>query len=120
MHLYICGARRALPSATPRRSTEPATYTFKTTDFAYSDSFDPSDPMASVTITSLPTTGTLKWNGTVLTGTGPWTIPATDINNNKLVFVPSTDVTQQGSLSFEVTDTTGGGPSPPPKLTATP
>src|SRR5260370_956732 len=117
MHLYICGARRALPSATPRRSTEPATYTFKTTDFASWDSFDPSDPMASVTITSLQTTGTLKWNGTVLTGTGPWTIPATDISNNKLVFVPNTDVTTQGSFSFEVTDTPGGVTSAPAAMT---
>jgi hypothetical protein len=89
-------------------ATEDVAYTFKSSDFVYSDSFDPSDPMASVTITSLPTTGTLKWNGTALSGTGPWTIPATDISNGKLAFVPNTDVTTQGNFNFEVTDTNGG------------
>jgi len=117
MHLNISSDPGPTASASTVTVTEDATYTFKTTDFAYSDSFDPSDPMASVTITSLPTTGTLKWNGTVLTGTGPWTIPATDISNNKLVFVPNTDVTTQGSFSFEVTDTTGGVTSAPAAMT---
>jgi len=84
--------------------TEDVTYVFKASDFGYSDSFDPADPIASVTISSLPTTGTLKLSGAAVT-VGQ-VITAANIPN--LAFVPNTDVTTQGSFTFKVTDTTGG------------
>ena len=96
-------------SASTVTVTEDATYTFKASDFVYSDSFDPSDPMASITITSLPTTGTLKYNGAAITAAQASAGFAISTGNvGLLTFVPNTDVTQQGSFSFEVTDTTGG------------
>ena len=90
--------------------TEDATYTFKSTDFVYSDTADATtDPLGSVIITSLPTTGTLKYNGTAITSaqaSAGFSISAANVG--LLTFVPSTDVTTQGSFSFKVTDSLGG------------
>jgi hypothetical protein len=84
--------------------TENQTYTFKTSDFGYSDlNGTTADPLASVTVTSLPTTGTLDDNGSPVTA-GEM-INAADIAGGKLTFVPNTGVTATGSFDFEVTDT---------------
>src|SRR5207248_2763938 len=82
--------------------TEDVIYTFKAADFVYSDSADvTADPMASITVTSLPTTGTLKYSGTAITAaqaSAGFTITAANIGS--LTFVPNTDVTTQGSFGF--------------------
>src|SRR5262249_60504206 len=69
-----------------------------------------SDTLASITITSLPTTGTLKL-GTVNVTVGQ-VISAASIAN--LTFVPNTNVTTQGSLHFNLTDSLGGTTSTTP------
>ena len=95
----------SLPSALASsvQVTENQTYIFKTSDFGYSDPNGTStDPLASVTITSLPTTGTLSDSGTAVTAGE--VISAADIAGGKLSFIPHTGVTATGSFNFEVTD----------------
>src|SRR5262249_42043235 len=92
---------------------EDVTYQFVATDFAYSDSFDPTDPLKSITINSLPTTGTLQLGGTNVTA--GQVIAAASITS--LTFVPNTDVATTGSFSFSVTDTTGNITSAPATMT---
>src|SRR5262249_46964161 len=110
MTLKISADPGPIAGASTVTVTEDVTYTFKSSDFVYSDAFDStSDPMASITITSLPTTGTLKYNGTAITSaqaTAGFTI--TTANIGLLTFVPNTDAIAQASFNFEVTDTTGG------------
>src|SRR5262249_25566454 len=82
--------------------TEDHNYSFKIADFGDADTNDAStDPLASITITTLPTTGTLKRSGSAVTA--GQAISAGNIPN--LTFVPNTDVTSQGSFQFQVTDT---------------
>ena len=59
--------------------TEDQSYAFKTTDF--------SSDVSSVSISSLPTTGTLLLNGVAVTVNQK--ISATDISAGHLVFVPN-------------------------------
>src|SRR5262249_23273446 len=67
----------------------------------------------SITINSLPTTGTLQLGGV--------NVKAGDVISagsiTSLTFVPNTDVTAQGSLSFSVTDTNGNVTSAPATMT---
>src|SRR5436190_10450500 len=65
--------------------------------------------MASITVTSLPTTGTLKYNGTAITAPQASAgFPITAANIGSLTSVPNTAVTTQGSFGFKVTDSLGG------------
>ena len=69
--------------------TEDHTYTFKATDFVYSDSADAStDSLASITIVTLPSSGTLKLG--INNVTAGQVITAASIPN--LTYVPNTDV----------------------------
>ena len=87
-------------------ATENTTYTFKVADFGFSDPADATpDTLGSVTITSLPTDGTLELNGSAVTANE--TISAADIANGKLTFVPNTDTVTQGTFDFKVTDAEG-------------
>src|ERR1700674_2513571 len=55
-------------SASSVQVTENQAYTFKTTDFGYSDTADKTaDPLGSVLIASLPADGTLQLNGAAVT-----------------------------------------------------
>src|SRR5262249_15095296 len=67
----------------------------------------------SITINSLPTTGTLQLGGV--------NVKAGDVISagsiTSLTFVPNTDVTTTGSFSFSVTDTTGNITSAPATMT---
>src|SRR5712691_3911904 len=87
------------------QATANQTYIFKTSDFGYSDSADKtSDPLGSVTITSLPADGTLYYKGTAITtttlGTTGYQVSASDIASGYLTFVPTSG---SGSFSFKVT-----------------
>src|SRR5262249_46554726 len=89
---------------------ENKTYTFKASDFGYSDSADlTSDPLGSITITSLPANGTLQYNGTALTSAAvsPGFL-VTAANIGLLTYVPATNDTVGGSFSFKVADSLGG------------
>src|SRR5437588_767356 len=88
--------------------TEDHTYTFKATDFVYSDSADAStDPLASITIVTLPSSGTLKLG--INNVTAGQVITAASIPN--LTYVPNTDVAGAAAATFQfkVTDTATGG-----------
>ena len=76
--------------------TEDQTYVFKASDFT-------SGTLSSVTVTSLPTTGTLYLGGVPVTLNQ--IISATDISAGKFTFVPDTDVTTAGSFTDVVTTT---------------
>ena len=89
-------------------ATEDTTYTFKVADFHFSDAVTP-DTLGSVTITSLPSDGTLFFfNGTteVAVTTGQ-VITAAEIAAGDLTLVPNTDTTTTGSFNFQVTDQAG-------------
>ena len=89
-------------------ATEDTTYAFKVADFHFSDAVTP-DTLGSVTITSLPSDGTLFFfNGTteVAVTTGQ-VITAAEIAAGDLTLVPNTDTTTTGSFNFQVTDQAG-------------
>jgi hypothetical protein len=111
MNISIVGNSPSDPGAPPQASsvtgTEDQTYTFVSTDFKFTDTFDSGgDTLKSITVTSLPTTGTLQLTGFGTVQLGQ-TVLMTDISAGKLSFVPNSDVTS-GSFQFKVTDTTGG------------
>ena len=89
-------------------TNEDATYTFQVTDFAFSDPSDsPADNLQSVTIVSLPASGTLLYEGApVLAGQ---VIDAFDIGLGELQFVPT--VNENGmayaSFTFQIHDSGG-------------
>ena len=90
-------------------ATEDTAYTFKVADFHFSDAVTP-DTLGSVTITSLPTDGTLIDNGHVITATDAangYVVSVADITSGKFTFVPTTDTTTTGSFNFQVTDQAG-------------
>src|SRR5262249_25646880 len=83
--------------------------------------------MAPVTITSLPSDGTLALNGTAIAD--GQVITAAELNAGDLTFVPNTGSTTAGSFQFRVTDSLGNSLSsntatmdititPPPAPTA--
>jgi hypothetical protein len=85
-------------------ATEDTPYTFKVADFGFSDAVA-ADTLASVTITSLPSDGTLALNGTAI-AVGQ-VITAAKLNAGALTFVPNTGSTAAGSFQFRVTDSLG-------------
>ena len=86
-------------------ATEDTPYTFKVADFGFSDAVA-ADTLASVTITSLPSDGTLALNGTAITA--GQVITAAELNAGDLTFAPNTGSTTAGSFQFQVTDSLGG------------
>jgi hypothetical protein len=91
-------------------ATENQTYTFKVSDFGFSDTADKTpDTLGSVVITSLPGDGTLKLNGVAVTTNQ--SISSSQISASQLTFVPNTNVTTAGSFQFKVADTATGGVS---------
>src|SRR5262249_49466717 len=79
------------PPATSNASVstnEDTAYTFKTTDFPFSDPHDsPANHLLKVIIASLPAAGTLTLNGVAVAANQA--ILASDIASNKLVFTPA-------------------------------
>ena len=101
------------------------TKTFSTSDFGFSDPFDvPANGLLSVTISSLPLAGTLKFNNVAITqGQLPLSVLATDITGNKLTFTPTANDTgiAYATFTFQVRDDGGvlnGGvdTDPAPKI----
>jgi len=74
-------------------TNEDTPYTFKATDFGYSDPIE-SDNFAAITVDSAPLTGTLELDGKPVSPGDP--ISITDINAGNLVYVPkaATDLYQ--------------------------
>src|SRR6516164_1239313 len=97
------------PTADPNsiHVNENNTHTFQLADFKFTGN-DTADTLTSVTITSLPTDGTL-WDGNHqiiaadLAG-GGFVVSAADIAAGKLVFVPASNDVNPSSFNFRVTD----------------
>ena len=107
-------------SGTPSVTTnEDTTYTFAPTDFGFSD-LDAEDALESVTITSLPTDGTL-WFGAspadAVLVTAEQTISASDIAAGHLFFVPDTNENGTAYATFNYTVSDGIASSAPGTLT---
>lgn len=83
-------------------------YTFKSTDFGFSDPYDRSvNTFLAVKMTTLPTLGQLTDNGVaVVAGSS---VPVTDINANKLVFTPFANGTGPNYSSFTFQARDNGG-----------
>ena len=78
---------------------EDTAYTFTTANFGFTDPSDsPANNLLAVKISSLPTAGTLKDNGTAVT-LGQ-VIPVADISGNKLIFTPAANANGTGYSSF--------------------
>jgi VCBS repeat-containing protein len=87
---------------------EDTTYTFHTSDFGFSDPNDtPANSMLAVKIISLPSAGTLLYEGTAV-ATGQL-IDASDIAGDELRFVPATNANGTGyaNFTFQVKDNGG-------------
>ncbi len=107
-------------SGTPSVTTnEDTTYTFAPTDFGFSD-LDGGDTLESVTITALPTDGTL-WFGAssadAVLVTAEQTISASDIAAGHLFFVPDTNENGTAYATFNYTVSDGIASSAPGTLT---
>src|SRR5208282_4178247 len=85
-------------------ATEDTTYTFKLTDFGFSDAVA-ADTLASVTITSLPSDGTLALNGAAITSGS--LVTAAELTAGDLTFVPTSASSTAGAFNFQVTDSLG-------------
>ncbi|MCX7211794.1 MAG: Ig-like domain-containing protein [Burkholderiales bacterium] len=87
-------------------TTEDAAWVFAATDFGFSDTNDsPSNALMAVTMSSLPTVGSLTLAGTAVT-VGQ-SISIADINAGRLVFTPVTNGTGSASFTFRVQDNGG-------------
>jgi VCBS repeat-containing protein len=87
---------------------EDGTYTLATGDFAFSDPSDtPADTFAAVIITTLPTAGTLRLNGTAVNAGDP--IAFADIAAGLLTFAPAANAsgTPYAAFTFQVQDNGG-------------
>ncbi|WP_141243356.1 VCBS domain-containing protein, partial [Bordetella genomosp. 1] len=85
------------------RMSAGGSYAFKTGDFAFSDGAE-GNALKSVTITRLPTDGTLTLNGQAVTANTA--VSAADIQAGKLVYT-SSSAGLDTSFGFKVTDTGG-------------
>ena len=109
------GADLTLETATPPSAptavngaitaTEDTAYTFKVADFGFSDAVA-ADTLGSITITSLPSDGTLELNGVAITADGQ-VVTANELTAGDLTFVPTSGSTTAGSFQFQVTDSLG-------------
>ncbi|HYF44533.1 MAG TPA: VCBS domain-containing protein, partial [Ramlibacter sp.] len=99
------------PAGTDKTVTayEDTAYTFSAADFGFTDPSDsPAHTLDAVKISSLPATGTLKYNGTAVTSaqiTAGFYVLAADIS--KLTFEPAANSTGTTSFSFQVRDNGG-------------
>ena len=97
---------------------EDTPYTFAAADFGFSDPSDsPANSLLAVEITTLPTAGTLSYNGAAV-GAGQF-ISAADISANKLVFAPGANANgnNYAIFTFQVQDdggTANGGENTDP------
>ena len=74
-------------------------------DFGFSDAVA-ADTLGSITITSLPSDGTLELNGVAITADGQ-VVTANELTAGDLTFVPTSGSTTAGSFQFQVTDSLG-------------
>ena len=83
-------------------TTENTAYTFKTSDFGFSDPNTPPFTLQAVEITTLPALGVLTddASGTSVTVTAGTFVSATDITNGDLIFTPATDAIASPYTSF--------------------
>jgi uncharacterized delta-60 repeat protein len=87
-------------------TTEDMPWVFAAADFGFTDSNDsPANALMAVTISSLPTAGSLTLAGTAVT-VGQ-SISIADINAGRLVFTPVTNGTGSTSFTFRVQDNGG-------------
>jgi hypothetical protein len=89
-------------------TNEDVSYVFGAGNFAFTDSNDnPANTLAGVKITTLPTAGTLRNNGTVVTA--GQTITVADIAAGRLVFTPVANAngTAYATFTFQVQDSGG-------------
>ena len=87
---------------------EDGSKTFAAADFGFADAADtPANTLSAVIITTLPTAGTLKLNGTDVTLNQ--SISAADITAGKLVFAPAANANGTGyaSIGFKLQDNGG-------------
>ena len=84
---------------------EDTPHTFAADDFGFAD-VDPGDALASVTIVTLPTDGSLTNDGTAVTA--GQSIPVADIDAGKLVYAPAADAFGEfyAAIRFRVSDGT--------------
>lgn len=100
-------------TAATKTTLEDTSYTFRTTDFGFTDPNDsPPNTLLAVKISTLPANGTLSDNGTPVTA-GQF-ILASDISGSKLTYAPTANGngTPFTSFTFQVKDnggTAGGG-----------
>jgi Ca2+-binding RTX toxin-like protein len=89
-------------------TNEDSAYPFTVTDFGFSDSNDsPANSLAAVKITTLPSSGTLKKDGTaVIAGN---LVTAAEISSGKLTFEPAANVngSPYTTFTFQVKDDGG-------------
>lgn len=101
----------AAPSGTDKTVTilEDGSYVFGTSDFGFSDASDiPANTLSGVFISTLPSDGSLKLNGTVMTSAGTLVSEA-DIGGGKLTYEPAANAnhTPYASFTFQVKDDGG-------------
>ncbi|MCF7676015.1 MAG: cadherin-like domain-containing protein [Akkermansiaceae bacterium] len=77
--------------------------TFAATDFPFSD-VDTGDTLGAIRVTSLPTDGTLKLNGTPITSVSSAAIPVANIGT--LTYTPALNYIGLDSFKFQVRDAT--------------
>src|SRR5205823_2043656 len=99
------------PAGTNKTVTinEDNTYTFTTADFGFSDTHDtPANVFLAVKITTLPTAGTLRLNGTPITVAGTF-VSAANISSGLLTFVPVANAngSPYATFTFRVQDDGG-------------
>ncbi|MEC7028746.1 MAG: cadherin-like domain-containing protein, partial [Pseudomonadota bacterium] len=87
-------------------TNEDTGYTFAAADFGFSDAVE-GDSLQAVTITTIPTNGTLTLNGVAVTA--GQSIAVADINSNLLVFTPAANANgaSYDSFTFQVQDDGG-------------
>ena len=87
-----------------------STYSFTTNDFGFTDS--DGNSFSAVKITTLPSLGQLKYNGTAITSaqiSSGYEVSAADIAAGKLIYTPVTNASGVGysSFNFQVRDNGG-------------
>ena len=99
----LAGPVTATPTDKTVTTNEDTAYTFGASDFAFTDT-DTGDTLASVTVVTLPTVGTLALDGTDVTAAD--VVSKADIDDSKLVFTPAPNGNGTGyaSFTFKVSD----------------
>ena len=85
-------------------TNEDTAYTFTAANFNFSDT-DNSDVLENVKITGLPSTGTLRVDGTtIVSGDLPKAVSKDDIDAGKLTYAPAANASGTTTFSFKVND----------------